>query len=313
MRKIVVLDGYAANPGDLSWDEIASLGALSVFDRTAPEMVLNRCKNAEIVITNKTPLNQETLQKLPELKMISVLATGYNVVDIKAANRQNIVVSNVPGYSTQSVAQLVFAYILEFCHHVQRHTDAVKTGAWSQCKDFCFWNYPLVELEGKTLGIVGYGTIGKAVEKIALAYGMNVLKCASKPREGCTLLEDVLKNSDFITLHCPLTEQTNKLINRTTLELMKPGAFLINTSRGAVVDDEALAEAIQQGRIAGAAMDVLSNVEPPRQDNPMLHVENCFITPHLAWATLEARKRLLKVTYENILAFLSGNPINTVN
>ena len=314
MMKTVVLDGYVANPGDLSWAPLEEFGEVVVYERsTDPEELPARCQGADVLITNKTVLREPLLKQLPQLKMISVLATGYNVVDVKAARSLGIDVCNVPGYSTDSVAQLVFALMLEYCHHVQRHTDAVKAGAWVSSTDFCFWHFPLMELKDKTLGIVGYGAIGKAVERIALAFGMKVLKCASTPREGCVSLEEVIRGADFITVHCPLTEKTHRLINRETISWMKPTAFLINTARGGIIDDEALAEALREGRIAGAALDVLGDVEPPVNGNPLLQEEKCFITPHLAWATLEARQRLMQATYENVAAFAQGKPVNVVN
>lgn len=317
--KIVVLDGYTLNPGDLSWKGIEALGELTVYEHTPKELIYERAKGAEIIFTNKTPLCEDIINKLPDLKYIGVLATGYNVVDVKAAADRNITVTNIPTYGTRSVAQMTFALILELCHHVAAHSDAVKSGEWSKCRDFCFWNYPLVELEGKTLGVIGFGRIGRSVADIALAFGMKVLGYTPiKEAEYChenfswSDLEEILKESDIITLHCPLFPETKGMINAQAIKKMKNTAFIINTSRGPLIDDQALADALNNKEIAGAALDVLS-VEPPDINNPLLKADNCIITPHIAWATKEARERLMDIAVDNLNAFLSGTPCNTVN
>lgn len=317
--KIVVLDGYAINPGDLSWDAIGELGELIVYDRTPANKIQERITGAEIVLTNKVVLTRDTLEKAENLKYIGVMATGYNVVDISAAVNRGIIVTNVPAYSTNSVAQLVIALILEFCHHVGEHSRAVRKGAWTESKDFTFWNYPLVELSGKTLGIIGYGTIGQAVAKLAVAFGMEVLvytRTIKKELETETIkfaeLEDVLSKSDYISIHCPLTEDTKGLINKYTISKMKETAILINTSRGPVIIEQDVADALNVNRLAGAAVDVVS-VEPILENNPLLKANNCIITPHFAWAPFEARTRLMATLAKNIKAFIVGDPQNVVN
>lgn len=306
---IVVLDGYAMNPGDLDWSTLRSLGECTIYDRTVTSEIVERSKNAAVIITNKVPLSKDTLSQLPLLKYIGVTATGYNIVDIAAAQSQNIVVTNVPAYSTNSVAQLVFALLLELTHHTGHHSSAVHNGRWSTNPDFSFWDFPLTELAGKTFGIVGYGNIGKAVAKIAAAFEMNVLV---NSRSAGTDLESLLRRSDVISLHCALTKETDKLINAQRLALMKPTAYLINTGRGGLVDESALADALNTDRIAGAGLDVLST-EPPPPDNPLMTAKNCIITPHIAWASGAARKRLMDVVVNNVRSFIAGKPENVVS
>lgn len=317
--KIVVLDGYTLNPGDLSWAGLEKLGKLTVYDRTTQDQLLERCKDAEVVFTNKTPVGAAFIRQLPALKFIGVLATGFNIVDVDAAKEKGVVVCNVPGYSTRSVAQLVFAMVLELCHHVQRHSDTVMAGRWAASPDFCYWDYPLIELADKTIGIIGYGSIGQQVGDLATAFGMNVLGSArnhtdqsKRPNFRWSSLEELLAQSDIVSIHCPLTPETKGLINAENLRRMKRSAFLINTSRGPLVVDADLAEALKTGVIAGAGIDVLSS-EPPPADNPLFGVQNCLITPHIAWATKEARARLMDKTVDNLAAFLVGTPVNVVN
>ncbi len=316
--KIIVLDGYALNPGDLSWSGLEALGELTVYDRTAPEAVVERIGDASIVFTNKTLITRKIIEACPSLKFIGVLATGYNVVDTATASEKGIIVTNIPAYSTQSVAQLTLALILELCHHVGAHSDSVIRGDWTNSKDFCYWNYPLVELAGKNLGIIGYGQIGKAVIKLASAFGMKILvysRSQGIKEEGdisFVSLEDLLANSDVVSLHSPLTAQTENLINEATLSKMKDGAFFINTSRGPLVNEGDLAKALESGKLAGAAVDVVS-VEPIRADNPLLKAPNIFITPHFAWAPKDARIRLMTIAENNVKAYLAGGPINVVN
>ncbi|HTL08530.1 MAG TPA: D-2-hydroxyacid dehydrogenase [Chitinophagaceae bacterium] len=316
--QIVVLDGYTLNPGDLSWEPLEAMGHLTVHERTAPHEVAERCKNARIVFTNKTPVTKETIDQLPALQFIGVLATGYNIVDVAAANAKGITVCNVPGYGTASVVQLTFALLLECCFHVQRHSDAVIAGRWSQSPDFCFWDYPLIELAGKTMGIIGFGHIGQQVAEVATAFGMQVLahsrtvsNQSNRKNFSWASLPELLQQSDVVSIHCPLFPETRGLINKQSLSLMKKTAFLINTSRGPIIVDEDLAAALNNDQLAGAGIDVLS-VEPPPADNPLLSAKNCLVTPHIAWATKEARSRLLQLTVENLRAFLAGAPINVV-
>jgi len=318
MAMIAVLDGYTLNPGDLSWKGLEALGQCTVYDRTAPEDVLPRSKGAEIILTNKTLLSSDIIEQLPALKYIGVLATGYNVVDIEAADERGIVITNVPAYSTPSVTQLVFAHLLNLAHHVGHHAQTVKSGRWDSSVDFCYWDTPLIELVELTIGIIGFGRIGQTTAKLAQAFGMKVIaydivKPSSMP-QSCQFVEldDVFKKSDIVTLHCPLTPQTEKIVNSRRLALMKKTAFLINTGRGPLVDEQALADALNNANIAGAGLDVLSS-EPPKKDNPLLQAKNCFITPHIAWATRAARQRLMKVVIENVAAFLAGKPQNVVN
>lgn len=313
--KAVILDGYTENPGDLSWSRLEELCDCTVYDRTPPELILERCAGCEIVVTNKTPLRRETLEKLPELKFIALLSTGFNVVDVDFCREKNIPVSNIPTYSTEAVAQLVFAFILEHCNGVAVHTAAVHGGEWTNCPDFSFSKTNLTEINGKTIGIIGYGKIGKAVARIANAFGMKVLVNTSHPGDDNGVefvsLDELLSCSDFVTLHTPLTPKTEKLVNAEFLAKMKKTAFLINTSRGGAVDEYALAAALKAGDIAGAGLDVLSS-EPPKADCPLMGCPNCFITPHIAWAGFETRTRLMKVFNGNIEAFLSGKPQNVV-
>jgi glycerate dehydrogenase len=306
---IVVLDGHTANPGDLSWDELHELGQLKVYERTPAHLTVERAGNAEIVLTNKAILDRSTISQLPKLKYIGVMATGYNVVDCVAAKERGIIVTNVPAYSTMSVAQLTFALLLELTHHVGDHSRGVREGKWSKCPDFAYWETPLIELTGLTMGIIGYGSIGRKVAGIAEAFGMNVL---FHSRSAGVDLETLLRQSDVVSLHCPLTDQTRHLINAARLALMKPSAFLINTGRGPLVHESDLATALHAGKIAGAAVDVLS-VEPPPSDNPLLRAPNCIITPHFGWATKAARQRLMQTVAANIRAHLVGSPRNVVN
>ena len=311
--KIVVLDGYAANPGDLSWAPLEALGELTVYDRTPADQIAARIADAELVLTNKAVLSRELIAGAKKLKYIGVLATGYNVVDVAAAAELGVVVTNIPAYSTDSVAQLVFALLLEICHNVGHHSQAVHAGRWSANQDFCFWDTPLIELAGKTMGIVGYGRIGHKVAEIARCFGMNVIAWTRTPRDPeCVSLDELLERSDVISLHCPLFPETKNLINRDTIAKMKDGVILINTSRGPVVNDADLREALESGKVYAAGADV-STVEPIPADSPLLGAKNMFLTPHIAWATFEARKRLMDIAVKNVEAFLSGAPVNTVN
>lgn len=311
--KIVVLDGYAANPGDLSWAPMEALGELCVYDRTPAAEVAVRIADADLVLTNKTVLTRELISGAPRLKYIGVLATGYNVVDVAAARELGVTVTNIPAYSTDSVAQLVFALLLEICQQVGHHSQAVHAGRWSSNPDFCFWDTPLIELAGKTMGIVGYGRIGKKVAEIARCFGMNVIAWTRTPRDPeCVSLDELLARSDVISLHCPLFPETQNLINRDTIAKMKDGAILINTSRGPVVNDADLRAALDSGKLYAAGADV-STIEPMPADNPLLGAKNMFITPHFAWATFEARTRLMDIATQNVRAFLSGAPINIVS
>lgn len=317
--KIVVLDGYVLNPGDLSWEGLSALGDLTVYDRTSSDMVVERAKDAEIIFTNKTLLPAETISQLPKLRYIGVLATGYNVVDISAATAQGITVTNVPAYSTPSVAQMVFALLLELCSHVQLHSDAVHNGEWVNSKDFAFWKAPLIELSGKIMGIIGMGNIGLQIAGIASAMGMKVIAVSrSRSRQpnidGFEWVDmpDLFQIADVISIHAPLTPETQGLICKANIDIMKPTAFIINTSRGPVVNEQDLADALNEGRIAGAGLDVLS-VEPPKADNPLLTARNCIITPHIAWATHAARTRLMNTVVKNLEAFVEGAPVNVVS
>ena len=313
---IVVLDGYTTNPGDCSWDSVAEFGSLEVFDRTAVQEIQRRAGNAEVILTNKTPLSAEILAELPHLKLISVLATGVNVVDLEAAGARGITVCNVPGYSTPNVAQAVFALLLELTNQTALHAAEVRDGSWSSCPDFCFWRGELVELDGRTLGLVGYGAIGQAVAAVGRALGMDVLAARRKSSvsaEGVTYtdVDTIFRESDVVSLHCPLTSETKELVNATRLSVMKPTAYLINTSRGGVIHEQDLADALNEERIAGAGLDVLS-VEPPPVSNPLLTAKNCLITPHIAWASRAARQRLIEATSENVRGFVDGSPQNVV-
>lgn len=317
MKKIVVLDGYAMNPGDLSFAGLEALGNCTVYDFTRPEEVISRAQDAEMVLTNKTRLTAEMIAAMPKLEYIGVLATGYNNVDIEAARQRGIVVANVPAYSTASVAQLAFAHILNITMQVQHHSEEVHKGRWEHNRDFCFWDNTLIELEGKTIGLVGFGNTGQATAAIALGFGMKVLAYTSKsqdklPKGVCSVsMDELFRSSDIVSLHCPLTPDTRGLVNAERIAQMKPTAILINTSRGPVVDERALADALNAGRLYAAGVDVLSS-EPPKADNPLLTAKNCYITPHIAWATKEARERLMAITTENVRAFLAGHPINDV-
>ena len=316
--KIVVLDGYTLNPGDLSWEGLSALGDLTVYDRTPYDQVVERLKGADIALTNKTILDKAVLEQSPNLKFISVLATGYDVVDVKTARERGIVVSNVPTYGTLSVSQMVFAHLLNLTQHVAAHAQGVAQGRWLASPDWCYWEYPLIELAGLTMWIIGFGRIGRTTAKIAKAFEMRVIaydayiKDSGDPEIEMVSLDRIFRESDVISLHCPLTPETYNLVNAERLKMMKPTAFLINTSRGAVVNNADLAEALNRGIIAGAGLDVLE-VEPPAADNPLLTAKNCYITPHISWATRSARARLMQATVENVAAFLAGKPQNVVN
>ena len=315
--KIVILDGFTANPGDLSWKGLEELGTLTVYDRTKPEETIARAAEADIVLTNKVIINREVMAQLPQLKYIGVLATGYNVVDIEAAHERGIIVTNVPAYSTESVAQMVFAHLLTVTNRTEHYALQNRQGRWTKNPDFCYWDFPHLELAGKTIGIVGLGNIGRRVAEIALAFGMQVKALTSKSANVLPTgvekanLEELLATSDVISLHCPLTDTTRHLINRDTLSKMRPSAILINTGRGPLVDDQAVASALAKGQLAAFCADVLTE-EPPKADNPLLNQPNAFITPHIAWATEEARSRLLQVAISNVQAFLNAKPQNVV-
>ncbi len=317
--KIIVLDGYPLNPGDLDWSPLAALGELTVYDRTPPAQVVERIGDAEVVFTNKVALNSTTLAQLPALRFIGVHATGYNIVDTAAARERGIAVANVPGYSTESVVQLTFALLLELTHHVQRHSDHAREGGWSRSPDFCYQLYPLVELAGKTMGIVGFGGIGQRIAKVAMAFGMKIVAHSRTPKTlpGFPELEwlqpeALFAKADVVSLHCPLTPDTTGMVNRSLLQHMKPSAFLLNTSRGPLVVEQDLADALNEGRIAGAGIDVLST-EPPAANNPLLTARNCLVTPHIAWATFAARQRMMDIANNNLRAWLNGQPVNIVN
>lgn len=315
--KIVVLDGYALNPGDLSWKGFQELGECTIYDRTPPALIIERARGAAIAITNKVVFNKEIIGQLPQLKYIGVLATGFNVVDTVAARDAGIVVTNIPAYSTASVAQMVFAHILNFTQNIGVHAQSVSAGEWSASADFAYWKTPQVELAGKTLGIIGFGQIGQAVAKIALAFGMRVIftnrsKKKTEIEAVQVDLDILLQESDFVSVNCPLTDENKGFINKETIGKMKPTAFLVNTGRGPLVNENDLADALNSGRIAGAGLDVLS-VEPARFENPLPAAKNCFITPHIAWATFEARNRLTQIAASNLKSFIDGCPVNVVN
>ena len=315
--RIVILDGYSANPGDLSWEGLEQLGTLTVYDRTSPSETVARAADADVVLTNKVVISREVMAQLPQRKYIGVLATGYNVVDIAAAHERGITVTNVPAYSTESVAQMVFAHLLTVTNRTEYYAVQNRQGRWSKNSDFCYWDFPHMELAGKTFGIVGLGNIGRRVAQIALAFGMQVKALTSKTAEILPAgiekvsLEELLATSDVLSLHCPLTERTRHLINVDTLQRMKSTAILINTGRGPLVDDQAVAGALADGRLAAFCADVLTE-EPPKADNPLLRQPNAFITPHIAWASKEARIRLIQVATDNVRAFLNDQPVNVV-
>lgn len=315
--KIVALDGYAANPGDLSWDELKALGECVIYDRTAPEEVLERAADAEVVLTNKVVITAEMMAALPQLKYIGVMATGYNIVDIDAARERGIIVTNIPSYSTDSVAQMVFAHILNIAQQVQHHSEAVHQGRWTSSKDFCFWDTPLIELRGKKIGIVGLGHTGYTTARIAIGFGMEVYAYTSKssfqlpPEIKKMELDQLFSECDIISLHCLLTDKTRELVNAARLKLMKPTAILINTGRGQLVNEQDLADALNNGQIYAAGLDVLSQ-EPPKADNPLLTARNCYITPHIAWASAAARERLMGILLDNLKGYMEGKVINNV-
>lgn len=321
--KIVVLDGYTLNPGDLSWDRLKELGELDIYDRTSydlsgKQLIIERCKDAEIVLTNKTPLDKEIIESIPNLKYIGVMATGYNVVDVQAAKDRGVIVTNIPMYGTTAVAQMTIALLLEMCHHVGAHSDAVFNGDWARSPDWCFWNYPLIGLAGKTIGLIGYGRIGQNVGQIAQALGMKILANSNTPKlhlenENMKYVDlyELLEKSDVISLHCPLIESTKGIINKDTISKMKKNVMIINTSRGQLIVEEDLAKALNEGRIAGAALDVVSS-EPIDPENPLLKAKNCIITPHISWAQKESRMRLMNLVVDNIESYLKANPLNEV-
>lgn len=315
--EVIVLDGYTLNPGDLSWEGIRRLGNCKIYDRTPPELIIKRTKKADAVFTNKTILDKNILTQLPKLKFIGVLATGYNVIDITAAKNQGIIVTNIPAYSTASVAQMVFSHILNFVQNISVHSNSVSDGEWAKSIDFAYWKTPQIELVGKTFGIIGFGQIGQAVAKIGLAFGMKIMfNNRSQKSVGFeatqTDLETLLTESDFISINCPLTNENKGFINKLTIERMKPTAFLINTGRGALVNEQDLADALNSDKIAGAGLDVLS-AEPVNANNPLPLAKNCFITPHIAWATFEARTRLMNIATENLKSFIEGDCQNVVS
>lgn len=315
---IAILDGYAANPGDLSWEEMKQLGDCVIYDRTSPAEVLERSRGAEILLTNKTVLNADTINALPDLRYIGVLATGFNIVDTEAAKVRGVIVTNIPAYSTDSVAQMVFAHLLNICQQVQHHSEEVRKGRWSNNPDFCFWDTPLIELCGKKMGIVGLGHTGSRTARIAISLGMEVYAYTSKssfqlPHEIKKMeLDELFSECDVISLHCPLTPDTREMVNASRLAMMKQTAILINTGRGPLINEQDLADALNAERIYAAGLDVLSQ-EPPQADNPLLTARNCYITPHIAWASTAARKRLMQIAVENVKAYMEGKAINIVN
>jgi glycerate dehydrogenase len=316
--KIVILDGYTLNPGDISWAGFETLGDFTTYDRTPPDKIIERLENAEIILTNKTIINKDTIEQLPELKYIGVLATGYNIVDVKAANEKNIIVTNIPSYGTSSVAQMVFALLLELTQNVGHHSNSVRSGGWSESEDWCYWDRPLIELDSLTMGIIGFGRIGKATADIARSFGMRVIaNDTGKTKSNSDWVkivdqETIFRESDVVSLHCPLTSDNKHFINSAKINLMKRSAFLINTSRGLLIKEEDVANALNSERIAGAGLDVLSE-EPPGSTNPLLSAKNCIITPHIAWATKAARQRLMDIAVRNIKSFLNGKPVNVIN
>jgi glycerate dehydrogenase len=316
--KIVVLDGYTLNPGDISWEALEALGECEVYDRTPPELVVERAKDAEVVMTNKTVLTREVIEQLPSLRYIGELATGFNNVDLEAAQERDIPVTNIPTYATPTVAQMTFAHLLNLCQHVAEHAETVRAGKWAASPDFCYWDFPLIEVAGLTMGIVGIGRIGSATARLALAFGMEVIAndpyVSPSPVPGVDMVdyETLLSDSDVVSFHVPLTEETTNMLNEANIRLVKPTAFVINTSRGPVVNNQALAEALNAGRIAGAGLDVLET-EPMTMDNPLVTAKNCYITPHISWAARAARARLMVTAVDNLKAWLAGNPTNVVN
>lgn len=319
--KLVILDGYTENPGDLSWDGLRAFGDLTVYDRTSltdEDEIISRIGDAEIAITNKTPLSRRVLEACPNLKLISVLATGYNVIDCQFAREKGIPVSNVPSYGTDAVAQFAIAMLLEICHHVAHHSDAVHEGRWESNPDWCFWDYPLIELAGKTMGVIGFGRIGQATGKLAKALGMEVLAYDSFPNDSgkeiakYVDLDTLLGASDVIALHCPLFPETERIVNKETIAKMKDGVIILNNSRGPLVAEQDLADALNSGKVYAAGLDVVST-EPIRGDNPLLKAKNCIITPHISWAPKESRQRIMDTAVENVKAYLAGTPINVVN
>jgi glycerate dehydrogenase len=323
MIKAVVLDGYTLNPGDLDWSPLHDLAEVTIYDRTTYsleelDLVIERAQNADVIFTNKTPIPKQVIEQLPNLKYIGMLSTGYDVVDVIAAKENNIVVTNIPSYGTEAVSQMAIALLLELCHHAGSHSDAVKRGEWNTNPDWCFWNHPLIELAGKTIGIIGYGRIGKATGRIAQALGMKVLAFDNhkvNELDGYVKyveLDELFANSDVISLHCPLTENNRGFINKESINKMKDGVLIINNSRGPLINESDLAEALNHNKVAGAALDVVST-EPIREDNPLLHAKNCIITPHISWGTKEARERLLNTAIENLKMYLDGTKINVVN
>lgn len=317
--KIVVLDGYTENPGDLSWGALESLGELTVYDRTPADKVAERIVDADVVYTNKTPVNADIIRSCPGIKFIGILATGYNVVDTAAARDAGIVVSNIPAYGTDAVAQYTIALLLELCHHVGAHSDSVMAGQWTNHEDWCYWKYPLLELTGKTFGIIGFGRIGRRTAQIAVALGMEVLAYDEysdqiETTEYCRYvpLDELLGQANIISLHCPLTPSAKGMINKSTIAKMKDGVKIINTSRGALIDEQDLCDALNSGKVSGAAVDVVSE-EPVKADNPLLKAKNMIITPHIAWAPWESRQRLMDIAVGNLKAFMDGKPVNMVN
>lgn len=315
--KIVVLDGYTVNPGDLSWSNLESLGECAIYDRTSPEELIGRAAEAEVILTNKVAITADDMDKLPQLKYIGILATGYNIIDIDAAKKRGIIVTNIPAYSTPSVGQMVFAHILNITQRVGHYAEEVSNGVWSNQPDFCYWDTPLMELLGKKIGLIGLGQTGYNTARIGLGFGMKVWAYTSKsrlqlpPEIKKMELDTIFRECDVISLHCPLTEDTKELVNAKRLSLMKPTSILINTGRGGLVNEQDLADALNNKKLYAAGLDVLSS-EPPKADNPLLTARNCFITPHIAWATLAARERLVNIMCENIKAYIAGKPINNV-
>ena len=319
--QIVILDGYTENPGDLSWAGLEALGELTVYDRTPkddPEEIIRRIGGAEIVFTNKTPLTAQIFARCPQIRYVGLLSTGYNIADIDAARRRGIPVTNIPSYGTDAVAQAAMALLLEITNQVGRHAAAVRQGRWSACEDFCFWDTPLMELSGKTMGVIGFGRIGQAMGRIARAFGMEVLAAGSRPTEqGQAIaryvsLDELYARADVISLHCPLFPQTERMINEHSIAKMKDGVILLNTGRGQLICEDALAQALRSGKVRAAGLDVLSQ-EPPDADNPLLTAPNCFITPHIAWAARESRQRLMDTAVDNLRQFLNGTPVHVVN